>query len=128
MLPNQFHSKNLVFYEYFIILSSILVAVILTSAILILSYLLAHQKPSAEKKTAYECGFEPFENARGRVNVKFCVLAILFVVFDIEILFLMPWCFALPTLRLVDFWVGGEFILELGAGLFYVWAKKSLDW
>jgi NADH-quinone oxidoreductase subunit A len=128
MVLNQFNSRNSILDEYFIILVCILTAVILTAVILLASYLLAHQKPNAEKKTAYECGFEPFEDARGKIDVQFCVLAILFVVFDIEILFLMPWCFSLPSLELLNFWVGGEFLLELGIGLFYVWAKKLLDW
>jgi NADH-quinone oxidoreductase subunit A len=128
MVLNQFNSRNSILEEYFIILVCILTAVILTVVILLASYLLAHQKPNAEKKTAYECGFEPFEDARGKIDAQFCVLAILFVVFDIEILFLMPWCFSLPSLELLNFWVGGEFLLELGIGLFYVWAKKLLDW
>jgi NADH-quinone oxidoreductase subunit A len=125
---NQFNSKNLILHEYYIILLSIFTAVTLTIIILISSYFLANQKPNAEKKTAYECGFEPFEDARGKIDIKFCVLAILFVVFDLEIVFLMPWCFSLPSLGLIDFWVGIEFLLELGAGLFYIWSKKALDW
>jgi NADH-quinone oxidoreductase subunit A len=128
MIPNQFHSRNLILYEYSIILLFIFTAVVLTLLILLGSYFLAHQKPDAEKKTAYECGFEPFDDARGQFDVKFCVLAILFVIFDIEVVFLMPWCFSLPSLHLLDFWVGVEFLLELGVGLFYVWAKGALNW
>jgi NADH-quinone oxidoreductase subunit A len=128
MILNQFHSKNFILYEYFIILLCIFTAAALTIVILLASYLLAHQKPNAEKRTAYECGFEPFDDARGKFDVKFCVLAILFAVFDIEIIFLMPWCFSLPSLSPVDFWVGVEFLFELGVGLFYVWAKKALNW
>ena len=128
MILNIFHSKRSVIHEYSIILLCIIVAILLTLIIIITSYFLAQQKPNAEKKTAYECGFEPFDDARGKIDIKFCILAILFAVFDIEILFLLPWCFSLPTLQMVDFWVGCEFLLELSAGLFYVWAKKMLDW
>lgn len=128
MVSNTFHSKIPVIKEYSIILLCIIFAIILTLIIIITSYFLAQQKPNAEKKTAYECGFEPFEDARGKIDVKFCILAILFAVFDIEILFLIPWCFSLSSLNMVDFWVGCEFLLELGVGLFYVWAKKLLDW
>ena len=128
MILNFFHSKRSVIHEYSIILLCIIVAILLTLIIIITSYFLAQQKPNAEKKTAYECGFEPFDDARGKIDIKFCILAILFAVFDIEILFLLPWCFSLPTLQMVDFWVGCEFLLELSAGLFYVWAKKMLDW
>jgi NADH-quinone oxidoreductase subunit A len=123
-----FSSKNLVIQEYSVILFCIMIAVLLTIIIIVASYFLAQQKPNAEKKTAYECGFEPFDDARGKIEIKFCILAILFAVFDVEILFLMPWCFSLPSLQMVDFWVGCEFLLELSAGLFYVWAKKMLDW
>lgn len=128
MILNIFHSKRSVIQEYSIILLCIIIAILLTLIIIIASYFLAQQKPNAEKKTAYECGFEPFDDARGKIDIKFCTLAILFAVFDIEILFLMPWCFSLPSLQLVDFWIGCEFLLELSAGLFYVWAKKMLDW
>jgi NADH:ubiquinone oxidoreductase subunit 3 (subunit A) len=125
---NLLNSNNLTIQEYCSLLSSSLIALLLTVIILTASYLSALQKPNTEKKTAYECGFEPFEDARGKVDVNFCVIAILFAVFDIEILFLMPWCFSLSSLKLIDFWVGSEFLLELGTGLYYVWAKKALNW
>lgn len=128
MIPSSFNSTKFMTQEYFVLLLFILIAIILTVSILLASFFLAQQKPNTEKKTAYECGFEPFEDARGKMDIKFCVLAILFAVFDIEILFLLPWCFSLPSLTVLDFWVGCEFILELLLGLFYVWAKKMLDW
>jgi NADH:ubiquinone oxidoreductase subunit 3 (subunit A) len=125
---NSLTSNQLLTNEYHIIFLFILIAVLLTASILGATFFLAHQKPNTEKKSAYECGFEPFEDARGKMDIKFCILAILFAVFDIEILFLLPWCFSVPSLKVVDFWVGCEFILELLIGLFYVWAKKMLDW
>jgi NADH-quinone oxidoreductase subunit A len=125
---HEFHSKNFKIHGYSVILLCILIAVAITMVILLTSYFLAMQNPNSEKKTAYECGFEPFEDSRGNIDIKFCVLAILFAVFDIEILFLFPWCFSLSSLRLLDFWVGSEFLIELGVGLFYVWSKKLLDW
>jgi NADH-quinone oxidoreductase subunit A len=128
MIFNIFNSKKSMTHEYYVILLCIVLAILLTFLIIAASFFLAHQKPNAEKKTAYECGFEPFEDARGKIDIKFCVLAILFAVFDIEILFLMPWCFSLSSLKILDFWVGFEFIVELLVGLLYVWAKKMLDW
>lgn len=125
---NSLNSNNLTIHEYYSLLICSLISLFLTVIILSASYFSALQKPNTEKKTAYECGFEPFDDARGKVDINFCVIAILFAVFDIEILFLLPWCFSLSSLKLIDFWVGSEFLLELGIGLYYVWAKKALNW
>ena len=86
-----FHSNNSLFYnEYIVILTFLFVATILSVVIVLFSYLLAVQKPETEKLSTYECGFEPYEDARHTFDVKFYLIAILFIVFDIETMFLIP--------------------------------------
>ena len=88
---NYFHFNNSLFYnEYIVILIFLFVATILSVIIVLFSYLLAVQKPETEKLSTYECGFEPYEDARHTFDVKFYLIAILFIVFDIETMFLIP--------------------------------------
>lgn len=120
--------NSLIKKEYFIILVYLLLAIVLTIVIIGASYFLAKQNPDSEKLSAYECGFEPFEDARHTFDIKFCVIAILFIIFDIEIMFLIPWCVSISELDLLGFWSMIEFLFELGVGFFYVWYVKALDW
>jgi NADH-quinone oxidoreductase subunit A len=92
------------------------------------SYFLSKQKPELEKLSAYECGFEPYEDTRHTFDIKFCIIAILFIIFDIEVMFLIPWCISVSKLDLLGFWSMIDFLMELGVGLFYVWYVKALDW
>jgi NADH-quinone oxidoreductase subunit A len=92
------------------------------------SYFLAKQNPEVEKLSAYECGFEPYEDSRHTFDVKFCVIAILFIIFDIEIMFLIPWCVTVAKLDILGFWTVIDFLIELGIGFFYAWYVKALDW
>jgi NADH-quinone oxidoreductase subunit A len=92
------------------------------------SYFLVQQNPESEKLSAYECGFEPYEDTRHTFDIRFCVIAILFIIFDIEIMFLIPWCVSLAKLDLLGFWSMIDFLFELGVGFFYVWYVKALDW
>ena len=88
---NYFHFYDSLFYnEYIVILSFLGVAIILSVIIVLFSYILAIQKPETEKLSTYECGFEPYEDARHTFDVKFYLIAILFIVFDIETMFLIP--------------------------------------
>jgi NADH-quinone oxidoreductase subunit A len=123
-----FLETSLVKREYLIIVIYLIFAVILTVLIISASYFLAKQNPDSEKLSAYECGFEPYEDARHSFDVKFCVIAILFIIFDIEIMFLMPWCVSISKLDLLGFWSMIDFLIELGVGFFYVWYTKALDW
>ena len=87
---NYFHFNNSLFYnEYIVILTFLFVATILSVVIVLFSYLLAVQKPETEKLSTYECGFEPYEDARHTFDVKFYLIAILFIVFDTETMFLI---------------------------------------
>lgn len=93
-----------------------------------LSYLLAVQNPETEKMSAYECGFEPYEDARRKFDVKFYLVAMLFIVFDIETMFLISWSVTVSKLNLLGFWSMIDFIVELGIGFVYVWFVGGLDW
>lgn len=114
--------------EYFSVLLFILFAVFLALLIVMLSYFLVVQSPETEKLSTYECGFEPYEDSRNTFNVKFYIVAILFILFDIEIIFMLPWCISLSQLNLLGFWIMIEFIIELGVGFLYVWCAGSLEW
>ena len=125
---NDLHSNSSLFYnEYSVILIFLLVAIILSVIIVFLSYVLAVQKPETEKLSTYECAFEPYEDARHTVDVKFYLIAILFIVFDIETMFLIPWTNVLAQLDLVGFWSMIDFIFELSIGYVYIYCIGALD-
>ena len=120
--------NSLIKKEYFMLLLFLFIAVLITVLIIGASYFLVRQNPETEKLSAYECGFEPYEDTRHTFDIRFCVIAILFIIFDIEIMFLIPWCVSLAKLDLLGFWSMIDFIFELGVGFFYVWYVKALDW
>ena len=81
-----------------------------------------------EKLSTYECGFEPYEDARNIFDVKFYIVAILFILFDIEAMFLLPWSVSISQLSTLGFWSMIDFIIELGVGFVYVWYVGALEW
>lgn len=123
-----FLENSLVKKEYFTLLLFLIIAILITVLIIGASYLLVRQNPESEKLSAYECGFEPYEDTRHTFDIRFCVIAILFIIFDIEIMFLIPWSVSLAKLDLLGFWSMIDFLFELGIGFFYVWYVKALDW
>ena len=114
--------------EYLGIFLFLIVAIVLALVIASLSYILSNQKPESEKLSSYECGFEPYEDTKNKFDVKFCLVAILFILFDIEVIFLLPWSITLSQLNLLGFWSMVDFLLELGIGFIYVWKLEALDW
>lgn len=114
--------------EYSSILIFIFFAIFLSVFILLISYLLVTQQPETEKLSTYECGFEPYGDSRSKFNVKFYIVAILFILFDLEVIFLLPWCNSLSQINLLGFWSMIEFLFELGVGFLYVWSVGSLNW
>lgn len=114
--------------EYSIIFIFLIIAIVLALIIAILSYTLTNQKPESEKLSSYECGFEPYEDTRHRFDVKFCLIAILFILFDIEVVFVLPWSISLSQLNLLGFWSMIDFLLELGIGFIYIWKMHALEW
>nr|YP_010139028.1 NADH dehydrogenase subunit 3 [Lithodesmium undulatum]QQJ94636.1 NADH dehydrogenase subunit 3 [Lithodesmium undulatum] len=119
---------SLFYNEYIIVLIFLLIGILLSLIIIGLSYFLVVQNPETEKLSSYECGFEPYEDARHKFDVKFYLVAILFIIFDIETMFLLPWCVSLSNLDLLGFWSMIDFIIELGVGFIYIWYIGALDW
>ena len=114
--------------EYLGILIYVLFALFLAILIVFLSYFLVTQSPETEKLSSYECGFEPYEDSRNRFHVRFYIVAILFILFDIEIIFFLPWCASLSKIDILGFWSMVEFLLELGIGFIYVWSVGAIEW
>ena len=114
--------------EYLSLLFFLIVAILLAGIIIGASYFLARQNPNSEKLSAYECGFEPYEDTRHVFDIRFCVIAILFIIFDIEVMFLIPWCVSIAKLDILGFWSMIDFLVELGIGFVYVWYVGALDW
>lgn len=92
------------------------------------SYLLAAQKPDHEKNMPYECGFNPFTHAPGRFDIRFYLVAILFLIFDLEIAFLFPWAITLSATGLIGFVSMCIFLTVLTVGFVYEWKKGALEW
>ena len=121
-------NESFLYFEFLPILLFLGVAIILALIIVTLSYFLSIQNPDTEKLSSYECGFEPYEDARNIFDVKFYVVAILFILFDIEAMFLLPWSVSLSQLSTLGFWSMIDFIIELGVGFVYVWYVGALEW
>lgn len=121
-------SVSLAYNEYLSILVFLSIAIILSFIIVVFSYLLAVQNPETEKLSTYECGFEPYEDARNIFDVKFYLVAILFIVFDIETMFLIPWSITLSKIPILGFWSMIDFLIELGIGFIYIWYIGALEW
>merc|ERR1712134_52590 len=118
----NYAQTNYIFLFIFFCLSLILALVLF-----IVSYLMARQSGGVEKLSAYECGFEPFDDARTHFDVKFYLIALLFLLFDIEVLFLFPWSVSLGCLGFFGYWLMIEFIIELTLGYIYAWRIGVLD-
>ena len=114
--------------EYLSIFVYLCFATFLGLLIISLSYLLVTQSPETEKLSTYECGFDPYGDTREQFNIRFYIIAILFVLFDIEIIFMLPWCLSLSQLDLLGFWSMVEFLAELGIGFIYVWCVGAIEW
>nr|ANO44456.1 NADH dehydrogenase subunit 3 [Schizochytrium sp. TIO1101]QBK37904.1 NADH dehydrogenase subunit 3 [Aurantiochytrium acetophilum] len=115
-------------FEYSFILIFCIVAAILSFVIFIASFLLATQNNYAEKVSPYECGFDPFEDARNQFDVRFYLVAILFLIFDLEASFLFPWSIIVGKLGSFSFWIIIDFFVELVIGFLYAWKVGALEW
>jgi len=114
--------------EYLPLFVAIAITSLLAILILILSTIIGRKKLTKTKLMPYECGMDPIGTARGRFSVKFFIIAILFIIFDIEIIFLYPWAVIFRELKLFGFVEMAIFILVLFLGLIYVWRKGALEW
>ena len=114
--------------EYFGILVFIGVAFGLSMFLVLLSFLRGPRKPDAQKLSPYECGFEPFEDARLKFDIRFYLVAILFIIFDLEIAFLFPWAVSLKNIGFFGFLSMIIFLALLTVGFIYEWYKGALEW
>lgn len=114
--------------QYLPILIFIIIAAIVAGAAIALSLIVAKQNPDAEKLSAYECGFDAFDDARHKFDVRFYLVAILFIIFDLEIAFLFPWAISLGDIGIFGFWSMIVFLGVLTIGFIYEWNKGALEW
>ncbi|QPJ66619.1 MAG: NADH-quinone oxidoreductase subunit A [Candidatus Nitrohelix vancouverensis] len=114
--------------EYFFISLVAIVAIIVVAALLVLSTILGPRNPSKEKMTPYECGIIPQEEAKGRYPVRFATIAMLFIIFDIEVVFMYPWAVALDELKFFGLMEMVAFIAILGIAYVYIWGRGGLEW
>ncbi|HEX2581051.1 MAG TPA: NADH-quinone oxidoreductase subunit A [Dongiaceae bacterium] len=114
--------------EYLPILLFLGVAIVVAAAAVGLSLFMARQKPDTEKLSPYECGFDAFDNARRQFDVRFYLVAILFIIFDLEVAFLFPWAVSLGRIGQLGFWSMVCFLGVLTVGFIYEWKKGALEW
>ncbi len=112
--------------EYLPILIFLGIAIAIAAAAIGMSWMVARQNPDSEKVSAYECGFAPFDDARRRFDVRFYLVAILFIIFDLEVAFLFPWAVALGSIGMLGFWSMVVFLGVLTDCFVYEWKKGAL--
>jgi len=114
--------------DYLSIIIFLFIALGVSVGFILLNFLFAPKNPDAEKLSAYECGFEPFNDSRMRFDIRFYLVAILFIIFDLEIAFLFPWAITLSKIGNLGFWSMMIFLFVLTIGFIYEWKKGALDW
>lgn len=114
--------------EYLPILIFLGIAVAIAGAMVAAAFVVARQRPDSEKVSPYECGFEAFDDARRQFDVRFYLVSILFIIFDLEVAFLFPWAVSLGEIGVFGFWTMFIFLLILTVGFVYEWRKGALEW
>jgi len=114
--------------DYLSIIIFLFIAIILSAGFIVLNFFLSPRNPDPEKLSAYECGFEAFGDSRMEFDVRFYLVAILFIIFDLEIAFLFPWAISLGNIGALGFWSMMIFLFILTIGFVYEWKKGALDW
>jgi len=121
-MPDNYFARYLPLLIHFIVVG------VVATAIVVLSRIFGYRKPSMAKMSPYECGMVPVGDARERFSVKFYLVAMLFIIFDVEAVFLYPWAVILKDLKMFGFWEMLVYIAIVLVGFFYVWKKGVLDW
>ena len=121
-------SLNQLLLGYLPLVVFIAVAAVLGLALLLSSFVFAYKQPDPEKLSAYECGFNAFDDARMKFDVRFYLVAILFIIFDLEVSFLFPWAVAFGQIGAFGFWSMMAFLAVLTIGFIYEWRKGALEW
>ena len=114
--------------EYLPLVIFIAVAAGLSGALIVAPFILAFKAPDSEKLSAYECGFNAFDDARMKFDIRFYLVAILFIIFDLEVSFLFPWAAAFGKVGVYGFWSMMLFLAVLTIGFIYEWKKGALEW
>ena len=114
--------------EYLSIIIFLFISLLLSIGFIVINYIASPSNPDPEKLSAYECGFEAFDNARIEFDVRFYLVAILFIIFDLEIAFLFPWAISLGNIGLLVFYSMMTFLFILTVGFIYEWKKGALEW
>lgn len=104
------------------------VSIIIALALVVAPYLVAHRNPDPEKLSAYECGFNSFDDARMKFDIRFYLVSILFIIFDLEVAFLFPWAVSFSKIGMLGFWSMMVFLGVLTIGFMYEWKKGALEW
>ncbi|MDB5368209.1 MAG: NADH-quinone oxidoreductase subunit [Rhodospirillales bacterium] len=120
--------QNPLLIQYLPILLFLGIAIVVSGAAVGLSWLLAVHRPDSEKVSAYECGFDAFADARAKFDVRYYLVAILFIIFDLEVAFLFPWAISLGDIGTFGFWSMVVFLGVLTVGFIYEWKKGALEW
>ena len=114
--------------DYFPIILFLIISLALSTGFIVVNFLFSPKKPDPEKLSAYECGFEAFGDSRMQFDVRFYLVAILFIISDLEIAFLFPWAISLGNIGALGFWSMMIFLFVLTVGFIYEWKKGALDW
>ncbi len=114
--------------NYLPVLIFIGVGLVVGVVMIAMGFMLSPSRPDSEKLSPYECGFEAFEDSRMKFDVRYYLVAILFIIFDLEIAFLFPWAVVLDKIGMVGFWVMMLFLGVLAVGFIYEWKKGALEW
>jgi NADH-quinone oxidoreductase subunit A len=114
--------------DYLSIILFLIIALGLSVAFIVINFIFSPKKPDPEKLSVYECGFEPFNDSRMEFDVRFYLVAILFIIFDLEIAFLFPWAVSLGNIGILGFCSMMIFLFILAVGFIYEWKKGALDW
>src|SRR5262249_49478694 len=121
-------AMNALLMDYLPLVVFIAVAMVLGLALLIAPFVVAYKQPDPEKLSAYECGFNAFDDARMKFDVRFYLVAILFIIFDLEVSFLFPWAIVFGEIGAYGFWSMMVFLAVLTIGFIYEWKKGALEW
>tara|TARA_B100000614_G_C14280787_1_gene383422 strand:+ start:268 stop:636 length:369 start_codon:yes stop_codon:yes gene_type:complete len=114
--------------DYLSIIIFLFIALLLSVGFILINFISSPNNPDPEKLSAYECGFDAFDDSRMEFDVRFYLVAILFIIFDLEIAFLFPWAISLGKIGIFGFWSMMAFLAVLTIGFIYEWKKGALEW
>jgi NADH-quinone oxidoreductase subunit A len=126
--PKESRRMSALLSSYLPIVLFIAVAMVVGLALIIAPFLVAYRNPDPEKLSAYECGFNSFDDARMKFDIRFYLVSILFIIFDLEVAFLFPWAVSFSKLGMLGFWSMMVFLAVLTIGFAYEWKKGALEW